>query len=64
MRQQQYLQHPYEEPSLDELARDYFGTTPPAVPPPPPPPLDPRTYAPPGTPDNPTPAPPKKKHHK
>lgn len=56
MRQQQYLQRPDVEPSLDELAREYMGTTPPApVQIAPVPPLDPRTYAPPGTPANPAP---------
>jgi general secretion pathway protein D len=43
IRDMQYQQNPRQEPSLDELVREYMGMTPPAVPPAPPP-LDPSLY--------------------
>jgi general secretion pathway protein D len=46
IRERQFLQNPGEEPSLDELLREYMGATPPGPPPPVPPPLDPALYAP------------------
>jgi general secretion pathway protein D len=46
IRARQHAMNPEEEPSIDELVREYMGATPPAVPPPPPPPLDPASYAP------------------
>jgi general secretion pathway protein D len=46
VRAQQYRNNPDEEPSIDQLVREYMGMTPPAPPPAPPPPLDPATYAP------------------
>ena len=46
IRGMQYQLNPDEEPSLDELVREYMGMTPPGPPPAPPPPLDPATYAP------------------
>jgi general secretion pathway protein D len=42
----QYRQNPDEEPSIDELVREYMGILPPDPAPAPPPPLDPATYAP------------------
>jgi general secretion pathway protein D len=47
IRGRQYLQNPREEPSLDELVREYMGASPPGPPPAVPPPLDPRALAPP-----------------
>jgi general secretion pathway protein D len=44
VRDEQYRLHPGEEPSIDELVREYMGATPPLPPPPPPGPIDPRTY--------------------
>jgi general secretion pathway protein D len=58
IREQQYLLNPAVEPSLDELVREYMGAAPPPPAGPPLPPLDPRTYAPLGTPANPVPPPP------
>jgi general secretion pathway protein D len=46
IRGMQYQLNPDEEPSLDELVREYMGMAPPEPPPAPPPPLDPATYAP------------------
>jgi general secretion pathway protein D len=46
IRGRQYLQNPDEEPSIDELVREYMGAAPPNQPPPPPPPVDPSVYAP------------------
>ncbi|MFL6843469.1 MAG: type II secretion system secretin GspD [Allosphingosinicella sp.] len=46
IRDMQYRQNPDEEPSIDELVREYMGMTPPNPPPAPPPPLDPAAYAP------------------
>ncbi|HEX2763021.1 MAG TPA: type II secretion system secretin GspD [Allosphingosinicella sp.] len=46
IRGMQYQQNPDEEPSLDELVREYMGMAPPGPPPAPPPPLDPASYAP------------------
>ena len=46
IRGMQYRQNPNEEPSIDELVREYMGTTPPDPAPAPPPPLDPASYAP------------------
>jgi general secretion pathway protein D len=46
IRGMQYRQNPDEEPSIDELVREYMGTVPPDPAPPPPPPLDPALYAP------------------
>jgi general secretion pathway protein D len=46
IRGMQYRQNPDEEPSIDELVREYMGTIPPDPAPPPPPPLDPAVYAP------------------
>lgn len=57
IREQQYLMNPAVEPSLDELVREYMGAAPPPPAGPPLPPLDPRTYAPLGTPANPVPPP-------
>ena len=42
----EYLQNPDQEPSLDELLREYMGATPPGPPPPVPAPLDPALYTP------------------
>ncbi|MDB5669382.1 MAG: gspD [Alphaproteobacteria bacterium] len=39
-----YRLHPNEEPSIDELVREYMGAVPPIPPPPPPGPVDPATY--------------------
>ncbi len=47
MRAQQYLLDPMQEPSLDELVREYMGAAPPGPPPPNPAPLDPRALVPP-----------------
>jgi general secretion pathway protein D len=47
MRAQQYLLDPMQEPSLDELVREYMGAEPPGPPPPNPAPLDPRALVPP-----------------
>jgi general secretion pathway protein D len=47
MRAQQYLLDPRQEPSLDELVREYMGAVPPGPPPPVPAPLDPRALVPP-----------------
>jgi len=46
IRGMQYRQNPNEEPSIDELVREYMGTAPPDPAPAPPPPVDPATYAP------------------
>jgi general secretion pathway protein D len=46
IRGRQYLQDPTQEPSLDELVREYMGATPPGAPPPVPAPLDPSAYLP------------------
>jgi general secretion pathway protein D len=46
IRGRQYLQNPDQEPSLDELVREYMGMTPPNPPPAPPPPVDPALYTP------------------
>ena len=46
IRGMQYRQNPDEEPTIDELVREYMGTVPPDPAPPPPPPLDPALYAP------------------
>lgn len=46
IRGRQYLQNPNQEPSIDELVREYMGAAPPDQPPPPPPPVDPSVYAP------------------
>lgn len=46
IRGMQYRQNPDEEPSIDELVREYMGMVPPDPAPAPPPPLDPATYAP------------------
>jgi general secretion pathway protein D len=48
VRDQQHVQRPDEEPSIDELVREYMGAAPPNPPPAPPPPLDPAAYARPG----------------
>ncbi len=46
IRGMQYLQNPDQEPTIDELVREYMGMVPPEPPPAPPPPLDPAIYAP------------------
>jgi general secretion pathway protein D len=46
IRGMQYRQNPDEEPSIDELVREYMGTVPPDPAPAPPPALDPALYAP------------------
>jgi general secretion pathway protein D len=46
IRGMQYRQNPKQEPTIDELVRDYMGMSPPAPPPAPPPPADPAGYAP------------------
>ncbi|MEA3053077.1 MAG: ral secretion pathway protein [Sphingomonadales bacterium] len=46
IRGMQYRQNPDEEPSIDELVREYMGMVPPDPAPAPPPPVDPATYAP------------------
>ena len=46
IRGMQYSQNPNEEPTIDELVREYMGMVPPDPPPAPPPPLDPAAYAP------------------
>ena len=45
IRNMQFLQNPNQEPSIDELVREYMGATPPP-PAPPAPPVDPKLYAP------------------
>jgi general secretion pathway protein D len=45
IRNMQFLQNPNQEPSIDELVREYMGATPPP-PAPPPPAVDPQLYAP------------------
>jgi general secretion pathway protein D len=44
IRERQFLQDPYQEPSIDELMREYMGAVPPAAAPLPPAPLDPAVY--------------------
>jgi general secretion pathway protein D len=46
IRDMQYRQNPNEEPSIDELVREYMGMAPPDPAPAPPLPLDPALYAP------------------
>lgn len=46
IRGMQYRQNPDQEPTIDELVREYMGMAPPDPAPPPPPPLDPALYAP------------------
>jgi general secretion pathway protein D len=46
IRGMQYLQNPDQEPTIDELVREYMGMVPPDPAPAPPPPVDPATYAP------------------
>jgi general secretion pathway protein D len=46
IRNMQFLQNPNQEPSLDELVREYMGATPPPPAATAPPPVDPRLYAP------------------
>jgi general secretion pathway protein D len=46
IRGMQYRQNPDEEPTIDELVREYMGMVPPDPAPPPPAPLDPALYAP------------------
>jgi general secretion pathway protein D len=46
IRGMQYSQNPNEEPTIDELVREYMGMVPPDPAPAPPPPLAPSTYAP------------------
>jgi general secretion pathway protein D len=46
IRGMQYLQNPNEEPTIDELVREYMGMAPPDPAAAPPPPLDPALYAP------------------
>jgi general secretion pathway protein D len=46
VRGMQYRQNPDEEPTIDELVREYMGAAPPEPAPAPPPPVDPRLYAP------------------
>ncbi|HEX8571574.1 MAG TPA: type II secretion system secretin GspD [Allosphingosinicella sp.] len=46
IRGMQYRQNPDEEPSIDELVREYMGMVPPEPAAAPPPPLDPALYAP------------------
>jgi general secretion pathway protein D len=46
IRGMQYLQNPDQEPTIDELVREYMGMVPPDPAPAPPPPLDPALYAP------------------
>jgi general secretion pathway protein D len=46
IRARQYSQDPYQEPTIDELVREYMGAVPPTPPPAPPAPLDPATYDP------------------
>ncbi|HYD36331.1 MAG TPA: type II secretion system secretin GspD, partial [Allosphingosinicella sp.] len=46
IRGMQYRQNPDEEPTIDELVREYMGAVPPDPAPAPPPPLDPALYAP------------------
>jgi general secretion pathway protein D len=46
VRDMQYLQNPDQEPTIDELVREYMRMVPPNPAPPPPPPLDPALYAP------------------
>jgi general secretion pathway protein D len=44
IRDRQYLQNPDEEPTIDELVREYMGAVPPFAAPPPPTPHDPAVY--------------------
>ncbi|HZG08359.1 MAG TPA: type II secretion system secretin GspD [Allosphingosinicella sp.] len=44
IRERQYQQDPYQEPSIDELVREYMGAVPPFAPPAPPTPHDPAVY--------------------
>jgi general secretion pathway protein D len=46
IRSRQYSQEPNEEPSIDELMREYMGAVPPFAAPPPPAPHDPAIYDP------------------
>jgi general secretion pathway protein D len=46
IRSRQYSQDPYQEPTIDELVREYMGAVPPAPPPAAPAPLDPASYDP------------------
>jgi general secretion pathway protein D len=46
IRGMQYQQNPDQEPTIDELVREYMGMVPPDPAPAPPPPLDPASYAP------------------
>jgi general secretion pathway protein D len=46
IRGMQYQQNPDQEPTIDELVREYMGMVPPDPAPAPPPPLDPAVYAP------------------
>jgi general secretion pathway protein D len=46
IRARQYGQDPAQEPTIDELVREYMGAVPPAPPAAPPAPLDPATYDP------------------
>lgn len=46
IRGMQYQQSPDQEPTIDELVREYMGMVPPDPAPPAPPPLDPALYAP------------------
>jgi general secretion pathway protein D len=46
IRERQFLQDPYQEPSIDELMREYMGAVPPFAAPPPPAPHDPAIYDP------------------
>jgi general secretion pathway protein D len=46
IRERQFLQDPYQEPSIDELMREYMGAVPPFAAPPPPAPHDPAVYDP------------------
>jgi general secretion pathway protein D len=46
IRDMQYRQNPDQEPTIDELVREYMGMAPPDPAPAPPPPLDPALYAP------------------
>ena len=46
IRGMQYQQNPNEEPTIDELVREYLGVVPPDPAAAPPPPLDPAVYAP------------------
>jgi general secretion pathway protein D len=46
IRGMQYLQNPDQEPTIDELVREYMGMVPPDPAPAPPPPADPSSYVP------------------